>query len=206
MEFALLASVMSFCPSVSNNSAPTGRIFTKFDIWVIFFFWKSEERRAHFTCKPIYIFDHIPLSSRQNEKCFRQKLYRKSKHTFFCSVTLFFLPPKSYRLCDNVGKYSRVDRPQMAVWRMRIACWVTKATDTHSEYVKLNAFPPQQLLRERAIVLGCTYIVFLVSNQLSDRHILWRKNWFLLGSSIFSNWFHVVFDIEYVHEVVCVVE
>jgi spore cortex formation protein SpoVR/YcgB (stage V sporulation) len=28
--------------------------------------------------------------------------------------------------------------------RMRSACWVTNATDTHSEYVILIAFPPQQ--------------------------------------------------------------
>jgi hypothetical protein len=27
------------------------------------------------------------------------------------------------------------DRPQTTVWRMRIAYWVTKTTDTHSEYV-----------------------------------------------------------------------
>jgi hypothetical protein len=37
--------------------------------------------------------------------------------------------------------------------RMRIACWVTKATDTHSEYVILIAFPRQQWSRERATVL-----------------------------------------------------
>jgi len=30
------------------------------------------------------------------------------------------------------------------IWRMRIASWVTKATDTHSEYVILIAFPLQQ--------------------------------------------------------------
>jgi hypothetical protein len=37
-------------------------------------------------------------------------------------------------------------RAQMAIWRMRIACWVTMATDTHSEYVILIAFPLQQWL------------------------------------------------------------
>jgi len=26
-------------------------------------------------------------------------------------------------------------RPQIAVWRMRIACWIAKATNTLSEYV-----------------------------------------------------------------------
>jgi len=27
------------------------------------------------------------------------------------------------------------DRPLMTIWRMRIASWITRATDTHSEYV-----------------------------------------------------------------------
>jgi hypothetical protein len=46
---------------------------------------------------------------------------------------------------------------------MRTACWITKATDTHSEYVILIAFRRQQWLRERASILRYTYIVYLVS-------------------------------------------
>ena len=30
------------------------------------------------------------------------------------------------------------DRPQMTIWRMRIACWVTEATNKDSEYVLLS--------------------------------------------------------------------
>jgi hypothetical protein len=30
--------------------------------------------------------------------------------------------------------------PQMAIWRMRIECWIPKATNTHSEYVTRIAF------------------------------------------------------------------
>jgi hypothetical protein len=41
--------------------------------------------------------------------------------------------------------------------RMRFACWITKATDTHSEYVILTAFPWQQWLLERASMLRYTY-------------------------------------------------
>ena len=41
----------------------------------------------------------------------------------------------------------------MAIWRMRIACCIPKATDTHSEYVILTAFPPQQWFHERASLL-----------------------------------------------------
>ena len=41
------------------------------------------------------------------------------------------------------------ESPQMTMWRMRIACWTIKATDTHSEYVILFAFSRQQCLLER---------------------------------------------------------
>ena len=40
---------------------------------------------------------------------------------------------------------------------MRIACWIPKATDTHSEYVILTAFPQQQRLRERVLTLRYTH-------------------------------------------------
>jgi hypothetical protein len=46
---------------------------------------------------------------------------------------------------------------QMAIWRMRIACRIPKATNTHSERVRLIAFPLQQWLHERATVLRFTY-------------------------------------------------
>jgi len=54
------------------------------------------------------------------------------------------------------------DRPQMAIRRMRIACWIMKATNTHSEYVILITFPLQQWLHESASILGYTDIACLV--------------------------------------------
>jgi hypothetical protein len=51
------------------------------------------------------------------------------------------------------------DRPQM---KTRIAYWIPKATNTHSEYVLLIAFSLQQWLHERASVLRYTYIASLV--------------------------------------------
>jgi len=42
-------------------------------------------------------------------------------------------------------------RPQMAIWRMRFPCLLTKATDTHSEYVILIAFPWQKWLARRRL-------------------------------------------------------
>jgi len=51
------------------------------------------------------------------------------------------------------------------IWRMRIAVWITKATDTHLKYVILTAFPLQRWLQERPSVLRCTYIACLVEFQ-----------------------------------------
>jgi len=48
----------------------------------------------------------------------------------------------------------QLDRPQMTIWHMRIACWITKATNTHSEYVIHIAFPQQQWLCECGSILG----------------------------------------------------
>ena len=41
----------------------------------------------------------------------------------------------------------------MTIWRMRIACWIAKATHTHSQYLIRIAFPLQQWLQERASIL-----------------------------------------------------
>jgi hypothetical protein len=57
------------------------------------------------------------------------------------------------------------DRPQVTIWRMRTACWIPKATNTHSEYVILIAFPLQQWLNGRASMLRFTYIACLVYNR-----------------------------------------
>ena len=38
------------------------------------------------------------------------------------------------------------DRPQTTIKRLRIACWIPEATNTHSGCVILIAFPLQQLL------------------------------------------------------------
>jgi hypothetical protein len=65
-----------------------------------------------------------------------------------------------------VEKYSTAGQAtgDNIIRRMRIACWITKATDTHSEYVIIITFPRQKWLRERASMLRySTLPVFLLS-------------------------------------------
>ena len=56
--------------------------------------------------------------------------------------------------------------------RMRLACWVTKATDTHSQCLILTAFSRQQWLRERATILRYTYIASLVSSTPVEKAVI----------------------------------
>jgi len=65
--------------------------------------------------------------------------------SFFC---------KSCRLHDDMEKYgmARQATDDNIIWRNQTASWITKATNTHSEYVILIAFPLQQWLRERALM------------------------------------------------------
>ena len=52
----------------------------------------------------------------------------------------------------------------MTIWSMRIACWIPKATNTHSEYVILIAFALQQWLRERDSLLGAVVYSYSMRN------------------------------------------
>jgi hypothetical protein len=60
---------------------------------------------------------------------------------------------------DNLEKFgtARQATDDNIIRRMRLACRITKATDTHSVYVILIAFPQQQWLRERVSMLRHTY-------------------------------------------------
>ena len=51
-------------------------------------------------------------------------------------------------------------RPQMTIWRMRVACWIATATNTYSEHVPVIALP--QWLHECASMIHCTYTACLV--------------------------------------------
>jgi hypothetical protein len=52
----------------------------------------------------------------------------------------------------------KLGRVQLTIRRIRIACWLPKAANTHSEYVIFTAFARQQWLHESASMLPHTYI------------------------------------------------
>ena len=68
---------------------------------------------------------------------FHTKVVEKIEAHVFCSVTSW----RNRAVCEVMWNNNvEPDRPQMTIWRMRIACWILKATNTYSEYVILLAF------------------------------------------------------------------
>ena len=49
------------------------------------------------------------------------------------------------------------------VWRMRFACWITKATDKYSEYLIVIAVPLQEWLHEGTSMLRYIFDICLVN-------------------------------------------
>jgi hypothetical protein len=105
----------------------------------------------------MYIYDNISLNSSYNEKYFRQ-ICTENQKTNFMLNTYF---PKIMPFMRQCGKEvtARQATDDNIIRRMRFACWITKATDTHSEYVIIIAFPRQLRISKRALVLRLCVVV-----------------------------------------------
>ena len=98
--------------------------------------------------RPVYVFDNISLILLRM-KNFSDRIFKEHK-TFY--VQKFFSENRAvYEIMwKNIVQ---PDSPQMTIWHMCITCWITKATNTHSEYVIRIAFPQQHFLQECASML-----------------------------------------------------
>ena len=113
---------------------------------------KSDENNGCFVWIPLYMYDNISLNFSYNKKRFRQKLWGNQKACFMFNISFFF---KSCLWWDNVQKYCTVAQAtdNDIIWRMRLACWIIKTTNKHTEYVTLTAFPREKWLRGGASLL-----------------------------------------------------
>jgi hypothetical protein len=105
----LTSSCPSVCPSAWNNSAPTGRIFSKFDIWA---FLENLSRKFKFRLNRTiitgtlredrYTFVIIPRSFLLRMRNVWDKCCRENQNAHFVLNNFY---RKSRRLWDNVEKY-----------------------------------------------------------------------------------------------------
>ena len=81
-----------------------------------------------------YVFDHhTSLNFFLQWEMFQTKVVEELKTHILCQITLF---PEN-RAVYGIMWENTVERgkPQMTIWRMRIACWIPNTTNAISDYV-----------------------------------------------------------------------
>ena len=110
---------------------------------------------------------------------FQTKVVEEIKTHILCSVTFFSKIVPFVRYVENIVERGR---PQMAIRRIRIACWIPKATETHSSCIILFLFPLQQWLHECAWMLRLVKFTYRLpvplpaGNPLSQYRRMPRKS------------------------------
>jgi hypothetical protein len=162
-----------------NNSATTVQNFYKIFLHLSFFFENlSRKFKFRWNLKRLtgtvhedrYIFLIISRTIHLRIKKFQTKVVEKIKTHILCSVTFFETRSVYEEMWKNVVERGRL----RIIWRMRIECWIPKATNIHSQYTTLIAFPLQQRLLVDASILRYTYIACLVFIYLWSRKAMWN--------------------------------
>jgi hypothetical protein len=80
------------------------------------------------------------------------------------------------------------DKPPMTRRRTRFVCWITKATDTHSELSNAYCFYTATMTANASQCSVYTYIAFLISLNTNR-----------LGSTADADWFSVSYELKFMH-------
>jgi hypothetical protein len=120
---------------------------------------KSDKNNGRFSWRQKYTFVITSRWTLLGKRNFSDRILRGNQNTNFMSNCFF----SEYLSIFEVRWQNVVDPdiPQTTIRRMCFACWITEATDTHSEYVTVIAFPLQQWLHERTSMFRYTYVACL---------------------------------------------
>jgi len=119
-----------------------------------------------------------------------EKSCRENQNTHFIFSDFF---QKSYCLWDMLKNILELDRQHMTMWLMCIECWVSKATNTHSEYIILLIFHCNNgCMNTLQCYIICTLPVLLCSNT-----IIPELKWHLLVKNLLLQFCEVILIQDY---------
>ena len=131
-DYQLFHVCLSLRLSAWKNSAPTGRIFTKFYIWA---FFQNLSRKFKF----LYNLIRQP------------RTFHEDQYTFLiisCSFLFKMMYVSDTSCRENQNTHFMLNKVLFdndnIIRHVRIVYWINKSTDTHSEYVIRIDFPLQQ--------------------------------------------------------------
>jgi hypothetical protein len=139
--------IISFVMSVRLSVRPSIRWKVLGSHWTVFsviwYLWillksvkkiqvslKSDKNAGYLTWRPIYIFI-LPRSSLLRMRNVSDSICRENENVRFVCHNFFFGNRAVYEVIwKNIAG---LGRPQMILWRMRIACWIPKTINTHTQ-------------------------------------------------------------------------
>jgi len=107
------------------------------------FLFKSDKNNVHFNWRPtrsVLKMTNVPGN-----------VLEKTKTQVLCAVHFFFR--KSCPMWDNVEKSCTGTQTtnDNVIWRMRIECWIHKATKTYSEYCNNYCFSTAKIVEPKRL-------------------------------------------------------
>ena len=110
-------------------------------------------------------------------RIFSDRICKENQNIHFMFSNLF---PENRALYDITCKnLVEPDKPQKTVWPIRIACWINKATDRHSEHVLLIAFYGNNVCKNasQCYVIPTMAVLFNVHESIDVKNMsyAWRS-------------------------------
>jgi len=153
LQKVTISFVMSVClsnhPSVCMEQI-SSHWMNFYEIWYLIIFLKSVEKiqvslksdknNGHFTWWSIHFWSHLTHFFLEWDM-FETNVVQKIETHILSSITFF----KNHTFYEIMWKNTvQLSRPQMTIWLMHTARWISKSTNTSSEYIILIDFPLQQ--------------------------------------------------------------
>jgi hypothetical protein len=127
---------------------------------------KSDKNNGYFIWRRFHLYDNISIIPPWNEKCFSQKLQRKSKHTFYVQQ-LFSENRALYEIMSRSVEESEGETNDVTIWRKRFVCWISKSTCTYAHpHTHALWYPHARTHTQTNIVY---LLLFYNSNNLRTR-------------------------------------
>ena len=130
---------------------------------------KSDKKNWYFAWRNKHLWLYLDQLFLDEKLCGQTSKQNQNRHLIFNN---FSFSLENHVVYETMWKNTvQPGRPHMTTWLMRTACWIPKATNTHSEYVIFIAFPLQQWLHARPSILRL-YVHCLTCSKEEEDHRL----------------------------------
>ena len=160
---------------------------------------KSDKNNGYFTRRPIDIFLSYLIQFFVEWEMFQPKVVEEITTHILCSITFFFNRAVYEIIWKNIVERGR---PQMTIWCMHIACWITKATCTLTicnTYCFSTATTVAKMCREVTLYVHCLSCLVLDSVHVFQKWACGRGTHYIVSGGCLEEVFECTVATIYIY-------